>query len=126
MFTSQVLLNLDGNIAEHSSVSQIYAKKKALKIATKYVLDKEALLPEYKEFMAKKLIAEQESQNRLKAEKQKNHLAHLEEKRLKRAAEKEIKRIEAKEREIRRVLNKANAKNRKTESTKKVKKDKRE
>ncbi|WP_255065619.1 cell envelope integrity protein TolA [Lacihabitans sp. LS3-19] len=118
LFKTQVLLNLTGPIAEHSSVSQLYAKKKAIKIALKYILEKEAEKPEYKIFIEKQKIAEEEKQKREKAEKQKKHLAFIKEKREKREIEKEIKRKEAKEREIRRVLNKQNAKNRKASSPK--------
>ncbi len=112
MFTTQVLLHLEGIIAEHSSVSKMYAKKKAIKNATKYVLDKEAETSQYKLFITKNNVTEQEKTNRIKAEKHKKHLTLIEEKRLKREAEKEIKRVEAKEKEIRRLLNKKGVKNR--------------
>jgi hypothetical protein len=119
LFKTEILNNLGEIIGEHTSKSKVYAKKKAIKIATKFILEKEAELPEFQSFIAKKKIAEEEKQNRLKAEKQKKHFVFLEEKRVKREVEKERKRKEAKERDIQRVLNKKNRKkNPRTETDK--------
>jgi hypothetical protein len=107
-----ISVNLNGVIASHSSKSKLYAKKKAIKLALAYVLDKESESPEFKVFEEKKEIAEAEKQIREKALKQQKHYAFIKEKHDARAIEKERKRLEGKEREIRRVLNKKGAKNR--------------
>jgi hypothetical protein len=112
LYTYQVTASIDGLIGSHTSKSEIYAKKKAIKNALTYVLNKEAMSPAYQSLTEKRKLIAAEKLIRDKALKQKQHEAFIKEKHDKRAIEKELKRLEAKEREYRRVLNKKGAKNR--------------
>jgi hypothetical protein len=113
LYNTKVFLTSGQQIGEHQSISETYARKKAVKNALKHLLNLEAQTPEYQQLMAKKTIAENEKIARQKAEKQKEHKARMEEKQKERAILKQQKRKEAQEREIARLLNKRNNKKRK-------------
>lgn len=111
--TCQILLQNGLLIGEHQSISKLYAKKKAVKNALKYVLEAESESPAFKAMILKQKLLEAEKAKKEKALKQKKHQAYIEQKRIKRLEIKEIKRTEAKERDIRRTINKQNANNKK-------------
>lgn len=70
-YITEVLLSSDKVIGSHRSVSKVYANKKAVKDALKYVLDVEAQTPAFQLFEQKKAVANEQQQLREKAEKQK-------------------------------------------------------
>ena len=113
LFTTEIVTDSEEVIGQHKSVSQTYAKEKAIKNALRYISAKEEESVERQNFIIKKGEETKKELDEAKAKKNKIHIAFIEEKRLKREVEKEIKNKAAKEREIRRVLNKQNVKKRK-------------
>lgn len=118
---TQVCLTSGDVIGRHESVSKLYSKKKALKLAMLHLLDMEAKTPAFQEMAKKQEEAERLKKEREKAEKAKKHLAFLQQKQETRTKIRQEKKQEAKEREIQRNLNKANAKKRGTGKTDKEK-----
>lgn len=110
VFTCKVFTDSKNVLGEHSSLSETYAKKKAIKLALKQVLEIEAQKPEHQALIARNKLVANEKLIREKSLKQKKHDALIVEKKANRLIKKEKIRIEAKEREFKRTLNKANAK----------------
>lgn len=110
VFTCKVFNDSKNVLGEHRSVSETYAKKKAVKLALKQVLEIEAQNPEHQALIARNKLVANEKLIRKKSLKQKKHDALIVEKKANRLIKKEKIRIEAKEREFKRTLNKANAK----------------
>lgn len=123
LYKTQVLLTSGGVIGEHESVSKTYAKKKAVKNAFRYVLEKEAATPEYQRFAEKKQISDNEKVLREKAERQKQHEAFITKKKVRRTRVKAEKKALAQEREFQRVLTKKSLKTPKEPKVKKIKKE---
>ena len=116
---TKVLLTSGECIGYHSSVSETYSKKKAIKLALKYVLTCEAARPENIEAESVRQLVEERRKEREKVEKQKIHELLIIQKQEKRAVVRERKGKDAKAREQRRSLNKANAKSNKLKKDKK-------
>jgi hypothetical protein len=109
-FIVKVLLNQGEIIGQHASKSEIYAKKKAIKLALDYLLKIESESPIFKSMEARKLSEETRKKNTNKKQIAINHQQFLQEKAEKRKLAVEIKTKEAKEREYNRLLNKKNLK----------------
>jgi hypothetical protein len=110
IFTTKVLISSEEIIGHHISKSEIYAKKKAIKLALDYLLKIESESELFKSIQARKLTEETRKKNTDKKLMAFKHQQFLEEKREKRKLEVEIKTKEAKEREFNRLLNKKNLK----------------
>jgi hypothetical protein len=110
VFITKVLLSLGEMIGQHSSKSEVYSKKKAIKQALDYLLKIESESPIFKSMEARKLAEETRKKNTDKKHLAIKHKQFLQEKAEKRKLEVEIKNKEAKEREYNRLLNKKNLK----------------
>jgi hypothetical protein len=111
LFRSKVVLSSGIIIGEHSSKSKVYAKKRAIKLALKYVLEIEAQRPEIIAFNEKQKLREQEQKNRQKAENIKVHDALMQTKKAERLAINKANKEKAEAKETNRILNKKRAKN---------------